>query len=74
MMRGREKNNVRRKRQRSCSEKGHVRRLGNGKRGFCRYCKPTLANRLDRREHIQNEIKYYQNDYESDSQNESDDY
>jgi hypothetical protein len=33
---------------RSCSEDGHI-KLGNGLKGFCTYCRPTLSNRLARK-------------------------
>jgi hypothetical protein len=61
--RGRTKNRRPRNKRRSSSEKGKCYTLGNGMRGFCSYCRPTLMNRLHRREHIKGEILDYFNEH-----------
>lgn len=58
-MRGRTKIKGKPNKERSCSEKMYYRHLGNCRKGFCSFCRPSLAIRLEKKEAIKDEIKYY---------------
>ncbi len=45
------------KKTRSTSQKGKIRHLGNHKKSFCRYCRPKLAIRLDKKQQCLSEIR-----------------
>ena len=46
------------KKARSTSQKGKIRYLGNHKKSFCRYCRPKLAIRLDKKQFCLREIRF----------------